>query len=542
MHCIGIDFDNTIACYDQLFPQVAFDLGMISHRNFLSKNDVKDCILQQKSGDLTWQRLQGKVYGKYMLEAKLFPGIHEFLYLAKLRKVQVFIISHKSDFGHFDDEKISLRKQALNWLEQHKILGKEDWLIPYDNVFFESTRQLKIERIKSLRCTHFIDDLIGVLTDINFPRIEKLLLNMSQHKIEGELVQQFQSWRQITSYIFHSWTDQNIVNLIENKFPYLNIRKAIVVKGRGNSKVYQLLNHDKKYILKIYPDRQLDTRPRLETESLACEILTKYNYPVPKCVVTDSALGWGIYEWIDGEVVSNVNQLFLEQAFQFIHRLYYDSRLYINEFSKLFSPASEACFSGLEVIEQIEVRREKLMTSTTESLYSFLTEQFDPCYKILSTKAKANYSFDKVLPQHLQILSPSDFGSHNAIKYSDRQIIFFDFEYFGWDDPVKLVSDFYWHPSMNLSNSHKQSWIDFTINLFVEDTFFQNRLNSYLPLYGLRWCLILLNEFIPERLYHRLYAQNLLLKCQSIEEIAHIQDIQLSKAKKILKAIEEMST
>ena len=38
-------------------------------------------------------------------------------------------------------------------------------------------------------------------------------------------------------------------------------------------------------------------------------------------------------------------------------------------------------------------------------------------------------------------LSPSDFGLHNALRGQDGQLRFVDFEYFGWDDPVKLVSD-----------------------------------------------------------------------------------------------------
>ena len=40
------------------------------------------------------------------------------------------------------------------------------------------------------------------------------------------------------------------------------------------------------------------------------------------------------------------------------------------------------------------------------------------------------------------ILSPSDFGFHNIVK-NKKKLYFLDFEYSGFDDPLKLLSDFY---------------------------------------------------------------------------------------------------
>ena len=56
----------------------------------------------------------------------------------------------------------------------------------------------------------------------------------------------------------------------------------------------------------------------------------------------------------------------------------------------------------------------------------------------------------------LEILSPSDFGFHNSLKTKKDQIIFFDFEYFGKDDPVKLAADFLLHPGMTLNLQQKK--------------------------------------------------------------------------------------
>ncbi|MBO0350651.1 hypothetical protein J0895_16425 [Phormidium pseudopriestleyi FRX01] len=540
MFRIGIDFDNTIVCYDRLFPKIASDLGLVKDAVFSSKNDVKAHLLQQKSGDLTWQKLQGQVYGKYMLQSDIFHEFHEFLYLSKQRGVHLYIVSHKSEFGHFDEEKISLRQQALNWLKQQEIVGTDRWSISENNIFFESTRKDKIERIKSLECTHFIDDLQVVLMDKNFPNIQKLWFNPDPPSLTEESINNFQSWRQITNYLYHSWEEKDIVELTQHKFPYLNIEKVLLQKGQGNSKIYKLLSSQKKYILKIYPDRQIDVRPRLETESLAYQTLCSQKYPVPECVILDSRLGWGIYSWINGQSVEQVDQVFLSHVFDFVRRLLKDSRSQAEQLSQVFSKASEACLSGSELIRQIETRRKKLTSVNSEMLQSFLNENFDPYFQSLSIEVKCKHFFAESLPQSLQILSPADFGSHNAIKVNEKQFIFLDFEYFGWDDPVKLVSDFYWHPAMNLSPTFKNEWLDFAKSLFIDDDSFHERLNAYLPLYGLRWCLILLNEFLEDKLQHRLHAQVSSLEPKCSQDIANLQHRQLNKAKNLLAIIKEM--
>src|SRR6266480_4587472 len=60
------------------------------------------------------------------------------------------------------------------------------------------------------------------------------------------------------------------------------------------------------------------------------------------------------------------------------------------------------------------------------------------------------------LPQASRILSPSDFGFHNAIRRPDGTLAFVDFEYFGWDDPAKTIVDFLLHPGMSVADTLKR--------------------------------------------------------------------------------------
>ena len=104
-------------------------------------------------------------------------------------------------------------------------------------------------------------------------------------------------------------------------------------------------------------------------------------------------------------------------------------------------------------------------------------------------------------------MSPSDFGFHNAVRDRDGDLVFLDFEYFGWDDPVKLALDFELHPGMTLSESLRARWQDGLAEIFQgDDPAWSARVAAWRPLLGLRWTLILLNEFLPERWRHRVEA------------------------------------
>ena len=116
------------------------------------------------------------------------------------------------------------------------------------------------------------------------------------------------------------------------------------------------------------------------------------------------------------------------------------------------------------------------------------------------------------------------------IKKENEDLCFIDFEYFGYDDPVKLISDFYYHPGMNLNGIQKKYWLKQTFEIFDEEVFL--RANLCKPLYGLIWCLIILNDFRPEILERRMSAttQNNIIKSKLLND-------QLNKAKSLLNII-----
>ncbi len=70
---VGVDFDNTIVCYDRLFHKAALEKGLIPPELPASKGQVRDYMRANGAED-AWTELQGYVYGPRMLDAAPFAG------------------------------------------------------------------------------------------------------------------------------------------------------------------------------------------------------------------------------------------------------------------------------------------------------------------------------------------------------------------------------------------------------------------------------------------------------------------------------------
>ena len=539
---IGIDFDNTLACYDATFIRLAREMGLPVDSSVTSKRAVKRLVQASPGGELAWQRMQGQVYGRLMPGAVLFPGVMEFLQLARQRGHEVVIVSHKTEFGHFDDDQVPLRQAALQWLQAQGFFDAASGGLTPQQVYFESTRADKVRRIADLACTHFIDDLSEVFEETLFPSATRKILfqPIGSTCSQAGLVAQA-SWRGITQTLLGDWTADEVTKVVRDVFPALSVSRATLLKGRGNSRVYRLTSSGqaRHYALKIYPDLQLDTRPRLETERTAYQLLSAGRYPVPAAVASDPQLGWGVFEWMEALPNSPVSPDFVTQCLAFVQRLYRD-RMAWRKFTQI-AAASEACLSGAELLRQIQHRVCRLATGAAPqdaNLAAFLADDFGPVLARAAHQARHQVgdTFEVVLPACWQCPSPSDFGHHNALQTGDGRWHFIDFEYFGWDDPVKLVADACWHPGMALGPALQQQWLDGCRDLFSADPGFAERLAAYLPLHGLKWCLIVLNAYLPLGVAQRSHAQ-----ANPAHNLSHYKVAQLQRARVLLDNIKDMT-
>ena len=190
---LGVDFDNTLVCYDQVFHAAARELDLIPPDLPVSKDSVRD-YLRRAGREDDWTELQGFVYGPRMADAWPFTGALEFLKRCTMAGVPVWIVSHKT-LHPYRGPQYDLHEAARGWLAAHGVHDPAGIALPEEQVYFELTKQEKLARIAALGCTHFIDDLPEFLAEPAFPDgVVRLLFDPNDHHPAETRFVRFGSW------------------------------------------------------------------------------------------------------------------------------------------------------------------------------------------------------------------------------------------------------------------------------------------------------------------------------------------------------------
>ena len=177
---IGIDFDNTIINYENIFYKIALEKKLIPYHISKEKNSVRD-FLRKKNIEDEWTIIQGEVYGSRILEASIYPNFFKTLQTLNKNNIKVFIVSHKTKYPYLG-EKVNLHKSAMKWMVKNEFFNEEGLNFSEKNIFFELTKEKKVQRLLSLKCEYFIDDLEDILKMI--PKsVTKVLFNPKEKNI-----------------------------------------------------------------------------------------------------------------------------------------------------------------------------------------------------------------------------------------------------------------------------------------------------------------------------------------------------------------------
>jgi hypothetical protein len=511
---VGIDFDNTIAKYDRIFIEAAKAYGWVATDFQGTKREVRDQVRLLADGEVKWQMLQGEVYGIRMEQATPFDGVIDFFRAARERDAELFIISHKTRHSAYDPHHLDLREAALRWLEARRFFDPRGLGLRRDRVIFADTRSEKIERIRSFGCEIFIDDLSEVFADPAFPPgIARILFSTSSEPVPAHKVVACCSWEEISRHVFGEEAAKRTplpddLLAAAGRLAGSPVHSVRPTRPGGNNKLYRVKTGEGRVVaLKAYPRLADDSRDRPGTEFKALEFMWRRGLrQVPRPVAVDAEGGYLLCEWIDG-VAAPADSASLAAVLAFLCALH-DARSSADADS--LPLASEACLSADEIVAQIDRRLATLAAVAGEhpDLRVFLRDRFRHTREHAVAQAKLDYgraglAFDADLDRRFRTLSPSDFGLHNALARPDGSVAFVDFEYFGWDDPVKLSCDFVLHPGMDLTAAMRQEFLSGVSDIFGADASFPRRLHACLPLYALRWTTILLNEFLPDRWLRR---------------------------------------
>ncbi|OPY97482.1 aminoglycoside phosphotransferase [Bradyrhizobium sacchari] len=282
-------------------------------------------------------------------------------------------------------------------------------------------------------------------------------------------------------------------------------------RSGGNNRVFRLeMAKGPALALKHYPS---DGRDRLGQEYDALSFLSRHGImSTPRPIAKDSDAFCALYQWFDGEAAVLRPQG--DDADQLADFLIALQKLRNADGAQTLRNASASIFSPEEAIAQYEQRLDGLRRASDDhpDLRAFIDGNLVPSTSIAIRKLRLRYAelgrdpAADLAPAH-RALSPSDFGLHNALRGEDGRLRFIDFEYFGWDDPVKLLSDTAIHPGSDLPAKDANRLIERLTQAFAaRDDAFAVRRDVLYPLFGAIWCLIVLNAYLPESRSRRALA------------------------------------
>lgn len=273
--------------------------------------------------------------------------------------------------------------------------------------------------------------------------------------------------------------------------------------GGANNRSFRVEAGSRRAFLKAYFQHPADPRDRLDAEYRFCRLLWECGVRcVPQPLACDPGEGLGLYEFVEGRHLApgEVDADAVEQALAFYAAV--NRHRGLPDAARL-AFASEAPFSIAGHLQRVGRRIAALERidpagPVGADALRFAREELRLAWDAVAAAARnAGVPMDEQLPLGDRCLSPSDFGFHNALLADDGRLRFIDFEYAGWDDPAKLICDFFCQPAVPVPMEHFARFAESVAAPLWHPERCLQRTRLLLPVYRLKWCCILLNDFLP---------------------------------------------
>ena len=288
----------------------------------------------------------------------------------------------------------------------------------------------------------------------------------------------------------------------------------IPMTGGANNRVYKIVRAGGEVVLKCYFQNPNDPRDRFGAEQAFYQWVWSKNIrrtPEPLAWSPEERLG--LFAFVPGRKLQpeEVSLDRVQEALDFLSEINAGR----DSAARAMPPASEACFSlpeHLACVDRRIARLEKISPQDAihDQALTFVRTELGPAWtrirEAIVRKAASNSAMDQPLAQAQRCLSPSDFGFHNAILAADQRLRFLDFEYAGWDDPAKLACDFFCQPTLAVNHLHWDMFLSSLAGQFKADPGLPGRARLLLPAYQIKWCCIMLNEFVRSEEARRQFA------------------------------------
>jgi len=284
--------------------------------------------------------------------------------------------------------------------------------------------------------------------------------------------------------------------------------------GGANNRVFRIDVDGLSALLKSYFCHPEDARDRLGAEFAFSQFAWNNGLRcLPRPLASDPINHLGLYEFVPGRrlLAAEITEAIIEEAIWFYRQL---NTIRFLPAARHLPLASEACFSIAAHLKLIEARIDRLSrldetSGIDEEAARFAREELLPAWRSVRDRACEKHEStgatleEKMAEEHWR-LSPSDFGFHNAIAGADGRLRFIDFEYAGWDDPAKIVCDFFCQPELPVPSIYFSQFARGVLADLPESM--SSRVEVLLPVYQIKWCCILLNHFLPVDSRRRSFA------------------------------------
>ncbi len=279
------------------------------------------------------------------------------------------------------------------------------------------------------------------------------------------------------------------------------VQTVTQLAGGGNNRAYRVLTDTGDALLKAYFQHPDDPRDRLGREYTFSRFAWDADIRcIPEPLARDDEHKLGLYRFIDGRMLDahEVNATHVQQAIAFFKQLNAKHSL-----AEALPAGSEACFSSLEHVALVDQRIRKLDAIAEPDAGMFIENELKPAWHAIHMPIGKDAASRLAAPR---CLSPSDFGFHNAMQPAVGPLVFHDFEYAGWDDPAKVVGDFFHQPRRPAPRDSLESFISAvceTLSLGDEE---RERIVMLLPVYRVKWACIILSPLLPAGAARRRFA------------------------------------
>ncbi len=280
--------------------------------------------------------------------------------------------------------------------------------------------------------------------------------------------------------------------------------------GGANNRAYRVDAGTESFCLKAYYHHANDPRDRMHAEvSFSTHAWSLGIRAIPEPLAARPEHHVALYRFVPGSRLrpGEVGAAHIAAALDFLSKLNTEAR-----FNARLPHGAEACFSIPEHLACAETRVRRLLTIPADTpicsdAARFAASQLVPAWeRVVSDVRRQAGTGLQELSSRERCVSPSDFGFHNAILRPTGTLCFHDFEYAGWDDPAKLVGDFFCQPAVPVPDAFFDRVADRVARLFARPAACRRRMELLLPVHRLKWCCILLNEFLPDELRRRRFA------------------------------------